>query len=51
MSAIMHEQGFESAWIEIQLANVYKNGIRGTYKHAQYLSSRKMMLKWYANTI
>lgn len=29
LSTILHEQGFESAWIEIQLAHVDKNSIRG----------------------
>ncbi|MGP3135247.1 tyrosine-type recombinase/integrase [Serratia nematodiphila] len=52
MSTILHEQGFESAWIEMQLAHVDKNGIRGTYNHAQYLEKRRDMLQWYAdNTI
>lgn len=37
MSTILHEQGFNSAWIELQLAHVDKNSIRGTYNHAQYL--------------
>ncbi|EKL9606774.1 tyrosine-type recombinase/integrase, partial [Salmonella enterica] len=30
LSTILHEMGFESAWIEIQLAHVDKNTIRGT---------------------
>ncbi len=33
MSAIFHEQGFNTAWIETQLAHVDKNSIRGTYNH------------------
>ncbi|PPC72158.1 hypothetical protein C1Y42_06275 [Pantoea sp. ICBG 985] len=48
MSTILHEHGFESAWIEMQLAHVDKNFIRGTYNHAQYLSGSKDMLQWYA---
>lgn len=36
MSTILHEQGYNSAWIETQLAHVDKNSIRGTYNHAQY---------------
>ncbi|MGL4486128.1 MAG: tyrosine-type recombinase/integrase, partial [Yersinia sp. (in: enterobacteria)] len=35
MSTILHEQGFNTAWIETQLAHVDKNSIRGTYNHAQ----------------
>lgn len=41
MSTILHEHGFESAWIEMQLAHVDKNSIRGTYNNAQYLEKRK----------
>ncbi len=37
MSTILHEQGYNTAWIELQLAHVDKNTIRGTYNHAQYL--------------
>ncbi|EBZ0341109.1 DUF4102 domain-containing protein, partial [Salmonella enterica subsp. enterica serovar Infantis] len=40
LSTILHEMGFESAWIEIQLAHVDKNTIRGTYNHALYLDKR-----------
>lgn len=49
MSTILHEQGFDSIWIEMHLAHVDKNNIRGTYNHALYLKSRKEMLCWYAN--
>ncbi|MDE9545209.1 tyrosine-type recombinase/integrase [Xenorhabdus bovienii] len=49
MSTILHEQGYNTAWIEIQLAHVDKNSIRGTYNHAQYLDGRREMLQWYAD--
>lgn len=49
MSTILHEQGFNSAWIEMQLAHVDRNAIRGTYNHAQYLDGRREMLQWYAD--
>ena len=51
LSTILHEQGYESAWIEIQLAHVDKNSIRGTYNHAQYLPQRRLMLQWYSDFI
>ncbi|ATM77582.1 integrase [Serratia fonticola] len=51
MSTILHEHGFESAWIEMQLAHVDKNSIRGTYNHAQYLEGRRTMLQWYSDRI
>ncbi|KFD16698.1 phage integrase family protein [Serratia marcescens] len=51
MSTILHEQDFNTAWIEMQLAHVDKNAIRGTYNHAQYLEKRRDMLQWYADFI
>lgn len=49
MSTILHEQGYNTAWIETQLAHVDKNSIRDTYNHAQYLDGRREMLQWYAD--
>ncbi|EPG8764095.1 TPA: tyrosine-type recombinase/integrase [Raoultella ornithinolytica] len=49
MSTILHEQDYNTAWIETQLAHVDKNSIRGTYNHAQYLDGRREMLQWYAD--
>lgn len=51
MSTILHEEGFNTAWIETQLAHVDKNAIRGTYNHAQYLEGRREMMQWYADNI
>ncbi|WP_272664608.1 tyrosine-type recombinase/integrase [Providencia sp. PROV174] len=48
MSTILHEKGFDSAWIELQLAHVDKNSIRGIYNHALYLESRIKMMKFYS---
>ena len=50
-STILHEKGFNTAWIELQLAHVDKNSIRGTYNHAQYLDGRREMMQWYADYI
>ncbi|EER2159029.1 tyrosine-type recombinase/integrase, partial [Escherichia coli] len=44
LSTILHENGFNTAWIEMQLAHVDKNSIRGTYNHAQYFEKRKVMM-------
>ncbi|HGU4258054.1 TPA: tyrosine-type recombinase/integrase [Escherichia coli] len=49
MSTILHEHGFNSAWIELQLAHADKNNIRGTYNHALYLDKRRDMLQWYVD--
>lgn len=51
LSTILHENGFNSAWIEIQLAHVDKNSIRGTYNHAQYINKRQDMMQWYSDFI
>lgn len=48
MSTILHENGFDSAWIELQLAHVDKNSIRGIYNHALYLEGRAEMMNWYS---
>ena len=49
MSTVLHEAGFNSTWIEVQLAHVDKNIIRGTYNHAQYLDNRRKMLQYYSD--
>ena len=51
MSTILHEEGFNAAWIETQLAHVDKNAIRGTYNHALYLEGRKEMMQWYGDYV
>ncbi|QJT79277.1 integrase arm-type DNA-binding domain-containing protein [Kosakonia sp. MUSA4] len=51
LSTILHENGYESIWIELQLAHVDKNSIRGTYNHAQYLENRRRMMEWYSEFI
>lgn len=51
MSTILHEEGFNTAWIETQLAHVDKNAIRGTYNHALYLEGRREMMQWYGELL
>ncbi|HAT1684808.1 TPA: tyrosine-type recombinase/integrase [Klebsiella oxytoca] len=51
MSTILHEEGFNTAWIETQLAHVDKNAIRGTYNHALYLEGRREMMQWYGDYV
>lgn len=51
MSTILHEKGFNTAWIETQLAHLDKNVIRGTYNHALYLEGRREMMQWYGECI
>lgn len=35
--------------IELQLAHVENNKVRGAYNHAEYLESRTAMMQWYAD--
>lgn len=51
LSTILHEKGYDSAWIEMQLAHTDKNNIRGTYNHAQYIEQRRDMMQWYSNYV
>lgn len=51
LSTILHEKGYDSSWIEMQLAHVDKNSIRGTYNHALYLDSRMGMMQWYSDKL
>lgn len=51
LSTILHEEGYSTAWIEMQLAHTDKNKIRGTYNHAYYLDKRREMMNWYSNYI
>ena len=48
MSTILHEKGFDSTWIELQLAHVDKNSIRGIYNHALYMKDRTKMMSDYS---
>lgn len=48
-STIRHD--YDTTWIELQLAHVDKNSIRGTYNHAQYIIGRKRMMQWYSDFI
>lgn len=51
LSTILHENNFDTQWIELQLAHVDSNAIRGTYNHAQYLSQRRTMLDFYSSFV
>jgi integrase len=46
-STILHEQGFQHDWIELQLAHTQRNAVSASYNHALYLEPRaKMMQSW-----
>lgn len=46
-STLLNELGYNSDWIERQLAHGERNEVRAAYNHAQYLPERrKMMQEW-----
>jgi integrase len=46
-STILHEQGYDHAHIELQLAHQERNAVSAAYNHALYLPQRaKMMQEW-----
>jgi integrase len=46
-STLLNEMGYNSDWIERQLAHAERNGVRAAYNHADYLPERrKMMQDW-----
>ena len=48
-STIMHEKGYDTQHIEIQLAHVDSNAIRGTYNHAMYYEPRVKLMQDYSD--
>lgn len=50
VSAHLHEQGFNSDWIEKSLAHE-RQGVRGVYNRAEYLAQRREMLQWWADVV
>lgn len=48
-STILHEQGFEHAHIELQLAHQERDDVSAAYNFATYLPQRRKMMQWYAD--
>lgn len=48
-STMLNEQGFNSDWIETQLAHVEENKSRKPYNRANYLQQRKKMMQQWAD--
>ena len=46
-STLLNELGYNSDWIERQLAHEERNEVRAAYNYAEYLSERRrMMQEW-----
>jgi hypothetical protein len=48
-STLLNEMGFESDWIERQLAHKETNKIRAAYNRAQYMTERRKMMQHWAD--
>jgi integrase len=48
-STVLHESGFNSDWIEMQLAHVDRDKTRAAYNAAKYLPERRRMMQWWAD--
>jgi integrase len=48
-STILHEQGFDHAHIELQLAHQERDAVSAAYNHATYLKQRAKMMQWWGS--
>ena len=48
-STLLNELGYNSDWIERQLAHCERNGVRAAYNYAEYLPERRRMIQEYAD--
>ncbi len=48
-STLLNELGYNSDWIERQLAHGETNEVRAAYNHAKYLPERRKMMQEWAN--
>ncbi len=51
LSTELNERGYNSDWIEAQLAHASEDKIRATYNKAQYLEQRRGMMQTWADSI
>jgi integrase len=48
-STLLHENGFDSAVIEMQLAHTERNKVKAAYNRTEYLEKRIEMVQWWAD--
>ncbi len=48
-STVLHEQGFDHAHIELQLAHQERDDVSAAYNFATYLKQRREMMNWWGN--
>jgi integrase len=50
-STRLHEMGYNTEWIERQLAHVERNKAKAAYNHAEYLTERRSMMQAWADWV
>ncbi len=50
-STILNENGFESVWIERQLAHEERDQVKAIYDHSQHIEKRRIMMQWWGDYI
>ncbi len=50
-STILNEHGWDAELIEVALAHVDKDEVRGAYNRADYLERRRPMMSWWSEHI
>ncbi len=48
-STVLHEKGFPSEIIELQLSHAERNKVKASYNFAKYLPERREMMQWWAD--
>ena len=48
-STLLHENGWASHLVELQLAHAEKNSVKAAYNHAEHLDDRRKMMQWWAD--
>lgn len=50
-STLLHENGFDHAHIELQLAHMERNKVSASYNHAKYLEPRASIMQWWGDYV
>jgi integrase len=48
-STLLHENKWNTEYIERQLAHSERNKVKAAYNHAEYLEERTKMMQWWAD--
>lgn len=48
-STLLRENGYQSEYVEAQLAHAERNKVKAAYNHAEYIMERTNMMQWWAD--